>query len=270
MFVYKDLGVEKSDSKIRRLVPKLQTSAVSAPNEEGSSHLGEEPRDNTKYCPCPGHPLTSSKVALQMSSRSGTPHHTQPRASWILFPVGEVLIPTAEEYATAFPNDYEKVVRGQREARQRQRELERQKREKTGMKPDLKLEIQIDEHEYYDVGQQDRPRSPTGPGNAFLTNMGRVGGGGRGRTSNNTENHAEVWLLGKVEQGLSTMLSVGQTRKREGKIIMGDTTQKDAARKVESTIKAAVDPNGRCFGGWVVKEYFYNLDKFRVLDLAGQ
>ena len=55
------------------------------------------------------------------------------------FSAGEVLIPTAEEYATAFPNDYEKVVRGQREARQRQRELERQKREKTGVKPDLKL-----------------------------------------------------------------------------------------------------------------------------------
>ena len=40
--------------------------------------------------------------------------------------------------------------------------------------------------------------------------------------------------------------------------------------RVESTIKAAVDPNGRCFGGWVVKENFYNLDKFRVLDLAEQ
>lgn len=52
---------------------------------------------------------------------------------------------------------------------------------------------------------------------------------------NNIENHAEVWLLGKSEQGLSTMLSVEKTRKREGKIIMGDTTQKDAARKSDST-----------------------------------
>ena len=52
---------------------------------------------------------------------------------------------------------------------------------------------------------------------------------GRGRTNNNTENHAEARLLGKVEQSLSTMLSVEKTRKREGKIIMGDTTQKDAA-----------------------------------------
>ena len=115
MSVYKDLGVENSDSKNRRLVPKLQTSAASPPNEEGSSHSGKEPGDNTKYCPCPSHPLTSSEVTLQMSSRSRTPHHTQPRASRILFPVGflqEVLIPTAEEYDPAFPNDYEKVVRG--------------------------------------------------------------------------------------------------------------------------------------------------------------
>lgn len=55
------------------------------------------------------------------------------------FSAGGVLIPTAEEYATAFPNDYEKVVRGQREEQQRQGELERQRREKTGIKPDLKL-----------------------------------------------------------------------------------------------------------------------------------
>ena len=69
--------------------------------------------------------------------------------------------------------------------------------------------------------QQDRPRSPTGPSNPFLANMGRVGGWGRGGTNNNTEHHAEVWLLGKTEQGLSTMLLVEKTRKRDGKIIMG-------------------------------------------------
>ena len=33
------------------------------------------------------------------------------------FSAGEVLIPTAEEYDPAFPNNYEKVVRGQREER---------------------------------------------------------------------------------------------------------------------------------------------------------
>lgn len=33
------------------------------------------------------------------------------------FSAGEVLTPTAEEYDSVFPNDYEKVVRGQREER---------------------------------------------------------------------------------------------------------------------------------------------------------
>ncbi|KAK2151329.1 hypothetical protein LSH36_367g05044 [Paralvinella palmiformis] len=37
----------------------------------------------------------------------------------------------------------------------------------------------------------------------------------------------------------------------------------------ESAIKAIVDLNGRFFGGRMVKATFYNLDKFRRLDLAG-
>lgn len=36
------------------------------------------------------------------------------------------------------------------------------------------------------------------------------------------------------------------------------------------SIPAVVDLNGRYFGGRVVKACFYNLDKFRVLDLAEQ
>ena len=40
--------------------------------------------------------------------------------------------------------------------------------------------------------------------------------------------------------------------------------------RVESAIKAVVDLNGRYFGGRVVKACFYDLDKFRVLDLAEQ
>uniref|UniRef100_A0A2K5HS96 Splicing factor 45 n=1 Tax=Colobus angolensis palliatus TaxID=336983 RepID=A0A2K5HS96_COLAP len=40
--------------------------------------------------------------------------------------------------------------------------------------------------------------------------------------------------------------------------------------RVESAIKAVVDLNGRYFGGRVAKACFYNLDKFRVLDLAEQ
>lgn len=38
--------------------------------------------------------------------------------------------------------------------------------------------------------------------------------------------------------------------------------------RVELVIKVVVDLNGRYFGGWVVKVCFYNLDKFRVLDLV--
>ncbi|KAA8579968.1 hypothetical protein FQN60_005503 [Etheostoma spectabile] len=40
--------------------------------------------------------------------------------------------------------------------------------------------------------------------------------------------------------------------------------------RVESAIKAVVDLNGRYFGGRVVKACFYNLDKFRVLNLGEQ
>uniref|UniRef100_UPI00359023D5 splicing factor 45 isoform X1 n=1 Tax=Myxine glutinosa TaxID=7769 RepID=UPI00359023D5 len=38
--------------------------------------------------------------------------------------------------------------------------------------------------------------------------------------------------------------------------------------RIESAIKAVVDLNGRYFGGRVVKASFYNLDKFRRLDLG--
>ncbi|KAK3104085.1 hypothetical protein FSP39_024317 [Pinctada imbricata] len=40
--------------------------------------------------------------------------------------------------------------------------------------------------------------------------------------------------------------------------------------RVDSAIKAIIDLNGRFFGGRVVKACFYNLDKFRRLDLADE
>uniref|UniRef100_A0A8B9J7P5 Splicing factor 45 n=1 Tax=Astyanax mexicanus TaxID=7994 RepID=A0A8B9J7P5_ASTMX len=57
---------------------------------------------------------------------------------------------------------------------------------------------------------------------------------------------------------------------------ISDVTDDEAVRiflefeRVESAIKAVVDLNGRYFGGRVVKACFYNLDKFRVLDLGEQ
>lgn len=40
--------------------------------------------------------------------------------------------------------------------------------------------------------------------------------------------------------------------------------------RVDSAIKAIIDLNGRYFGGRIVKACFYNLDKFRRLDLGGE
>ncbi|OBS76424.1 hypothetical protein A6R68_17124 [Neotoma lepida] len=159
--------------------------------------------------------------------------------------------------------------------------------------------------------EPDRPRSPTGPSNSFLANMG----GTVAHKIMQKYGFREGQGLGKHEQGLSTALSVEKTSKRGGKIIVGDATEKgesqgevdedlevetkeecekygkvgkcvifeipgapddEAVRiflefeRVESAIKAVVDLNGRYFGGRVVKACFYNLDKFRVLDLAEQ
>ncbi|MEE6481679.1 hypothetical protein FKM82_012930 [Ascaphus truei] len=184
--------------------------------------------------------------------------------------------------------------------------------------------------------EPERPRSPTGPSNSFLANMG----GTVAHKIMQKYGFREGQGLGKHEQGLSTALSVEKTSKRGGKIIIGDLADKvDTSKKsdpnpltemlkfptkvvllrnmvgpgevdedleaetkeecekygkvgrcvifeipgspdeeavrifleferVESAIKAVVDLNGRYFGGRIVKASFYNLDKFRVLDLG--
>ncbi|XP_018106675.1 RNA binding motif protein 17 L homeolog isoform X1 [Xenopus laevis] len=184
--------------------------------------------------------------------------------------------------------------------------------------------------------EPERPRSPTGPSNSFLANMG----GTVAHKIMQKYGFREGQGLGKHEQGLSTALSVEKTSKRGGKIIVGDLADKvEAAKKadpnplteilktptkvvllqnmvgagevdeelegetkeecekygkvakcvifeipgapdeeavrifleferVESAIKAVVDLNGRYFGGRIVKAGFYNLDKFRTLDLG--
>ncbi|XP_056429206.1 splicing factor 45 [Hyla sarda] len=184
--------------------------------------------------------------------------------------------------------------------------------------------------------EPERPRSPTGPSNSFIANMG----GTVAHKIMQKYGFREGQGLGKHEQGLSTALSVEKTSKRGGKIIIGDVSDKldpskkadpnplteilkcptkvvllrnmvgagevdedlegetkeecekygkvakcvifeipgapdeDAVRiflefeRVESAIKAVVDLNGRYFGGRIVKACFYNLDKFRTLDLG--
>ena len=78
--------------------------------------------------------------------------------------------------------------------------------------------------------EQDRPRSPTGPGNSFLANMG----GTVAHKIMQKYGFRDGQGLGKHEQGLSTTLSVEKTSKRGGKIIVGDATEKDAAKKSDS------------------------------------
>ena len=70
--------------------------------------------------------------------------------------------------------------------------------------------------------EQDRARSPTGPGNSFLANMG----GTIAHKIMQKYGFREGQGLGKHEQGLSTALSVEKTSKRGGKIIVGDATEK--------------------------------------------
>nr|KAF6393476.1 RNA binding motif protein 17 [Pipistrellus kuhlii] len=78
--------------------------------------------------------------------------------------------------------------------------------------------------------EQERPRSPTGPGNSFLANMG----GTVAHKIMQKYGFREGQGLGKHEQGLSTALSVEKTSKRGGKIIVGEVTEKDAAKKSDS------------------------------------
>lgn len=254
-------------------------------------------------------------------------------------------------------------------------EYEKEKRKRTmggaAIAPPTSLVERDTSYSYDDEGRQrskaaipppvyddsERPRSPPGPTSSFLANMG----GTVAHKIMQKYGFREGQGLGKHEQGLSTALSVEKTSKRGGKIIIGDSTEKnsgssqnvadtpgsnsgasaDASKKnevnplteilkcptkvvllrnmvgrgevdedleaetkeecekygkvvkcvifeisdvtddeavrifleferVESAIKAVVDLNGRYFGGRVVKACFYNLDKFRVLDLGEQ
>ncbi|KAJ8269195.1 hypothetical protein COCON_G00118020 [Conger conger] len=68
----------------------------------------------------------------------------------------------------------------------------------------------------------ERPRSPPGPTNSFLANMG----GTVAHKIMQKYGFREGQGLGKHEQGLSTALSVEKTSKRGGKIVVGDLVDK--------------------------------------------
>ncbi|XP_044133073.1 splicing factor 45-like [Bufo gargarizans] len=78
--------------------------------------------------------------------------------------------------------------------------------------------------------EPERPRSPTGPSNSFIANMG----GTVAHKIMQKYGFREGQGLGKHEQGLSTALSVEKTSKRGGKIIVGDLADKvDASKKAD-------------------------------------
>ncbi|XP_036373757.1 splicing factor 45 isoform X2 [Megalops cyprinoides] len=85
----------------------------------------------------------------------------------------------------------------------------------------------------------DRPRSPPGPANSFLANMG----GTVAHKIMQKYGFREGQGLGKHEQGLSTALSVEKTSKRGGKIIIGDVTEKTASSQSVSVAPAGEMPN---------------------------
>ncbi|KAM6985658.1 splicing factor 45 isoform 2-T2 [Aplochiton taeniatus] len=82
----------------------------------------------------------------------------------------------------------------------------------------------------------ERPRSPPGPTNTFIANMG----GTVAHKIMQKYGFREGQGLGKHEQGLSTALSVEKTSKRGGKIIIGDAAEKSAAGSSQS----AAEPSG--------------------------
>ncbi|XP_029350869.1 splicing factor 45 isoform X1 [Echeneis naucrates] len=133
------------------------------------------------------------------------------------------------------------------------------------------------------------------PGSSLSGVAETSGGGFAADSSKKTEtnplteilkNPTKVVLLrnmvgrGEVDEDLE-----GETKEeceKYGKVVkcvifeIADVPDDEAVRiflefeRVESAIKAVVDLNGRYFGGRVVKACFYNLDKFRVLDLGEQ
>ncbi|CAO2585136.1 Splicing factor 45 [Lemmus lemmus] len=142
MSLYDDLGVETSDSKTESWSKnfKLLQSQLQVKKAALTQAKSQQTKQSTVLAPVIDLKRGGSSDDRQIVD---TPPHV---AAGLKDPVpsgfsaGEVLIPLADEYDPMFPNDYEKVVKRQREERQRQRELERQKEieEKTEVRTSMK------------------------------------------------------------------------------------------------------------------------------------
>ncbi|MFT7812712.1 splicing factor 45-like [Arapaima gigas] len=131
MSLYDDLGVETSDktegwSKNFKLL-QSQLQVKKAALTQAKVMASQRSKQTTVLAPVIDLKRGSSGDDKQVTDTS--PHlaaglkDTVPSG----FPMGDVLMPLADEYDPMFPNEYEKVVKRHREERQWQREQERQK-----------------------------------------------------------------------------------------------------------------------------------------------
>ncbi|WAR26320.1 SPF45-like protein, partial [Mya arenaria] len=210
-----------------------------------------------------------------------------------------------DEYNPLRPNDYEELMKKRKEkSRDRDEDDKRRDdrdpgRESVGELERARRRREDDEDSY------ERPvRNTQFSDDGAIGGMASTGGLSVASKIMARYGYKEGQGLGKSEQGMSTALFVEKTSKRGGKIIherdlpkdtprevqtnanvlrnptkvvllrMPDTTEDESVRifvefdRIDSAIKAIIDLNGRYFGGRVVRACFYNLDKFRRLDLG--
>ena len=66
----------------------------------------------------------------------------------------------------------------------------------------------------------------------------------------------------------STLRSKVSAAKEDSEVILGSSFGTFSCRLLRYCVSAVIDLNGRYFGGRLLSVSFYNLDKFRDLDLA--
>ncbi|XP_048864909.1 splicing factor 45-like [Brienomyrus brachyistius] len=142
MSLYDDLGVETSDTKTEGWSKnfKLLQSQLQVKKAALTQAKSQRTKQSTVLAPVIDLKRVSSSDDRQISDLA--PHLASGLKEPVpgSFPMGDVLMPLADEYDPMFPNEYEKVLKRHREERQRQREQERQKeieeREKHGKRKD--------------------------------------------------------------------------------------------------------------------------------------